>query len=223
MRVLIADDHPILLSGITAALEGSAYTIAGIADNGADVLDLVPKVQPDILVMDVSMPHRSGLEVLRTLRGAGDKRKIILLTGALELGEGSQAVELGVDGILLKENGSADLLKCLDAVAKGERWIDRDLLQELSGQKTNGDGRLKLLTPREESVAALVARGLPNKALATQLGLSEGTVKVHLSRIYDKLGVSSRTELALVIRESSGPIAGTMVGPERRARPQPRR
>ena len=222
MRVLIADDHPILLSGITAALEGSAYTIAGIADNGADVLDLVPKLQPDILLMDLSMPRRSGLEVLRTLRRAGDKRKIILLTGSLELGEGAQAVELGVNGILLKENGSADLIKCLDAVAKGERWIDRDLLQELRGQKTNG-GRLKLLTPREESVAALVARGLPNKALATQLGLSEGTVKVHLSRIYDKLGVSSRTQLALAIRQDSGPTGPVRVAPERRARPQPRR
>ena len=223
MRILIADDHPILLSGITAALGNSIYTIVGTADNGADVLNLVPELQPDILLMDVSMPRRSGLEVLRCLREAGDKRKIILLTGSLERNEGAQALELGVNGILLKENGSANLIKCLDAVARGERWIDRDLLQEISGKGKKDDDGLGMLTQREESVAALVARGHANKAISAQLGISEGTVKVHLSRIYDKLSVSSRTELALVMREGSGPPSRAMVGPERRARPQPRR
>lgn len=209
MRLLIADDHPLLTAGLRAALRDTSCEIVGSAPDGAALLELIPRLRPDIVLTDLRMPGLSGLDILRTLRSRGDGRKVVLLTGSLDPDQAREAIELGVNGIVLKENGCTDLLTCLNAVSRGERWIDREVMQQVLDASLAGareDRNLRSLTQREQTIARLVARGLSNKLIASQLGLTEGTVKVNLSRIYEKLAVTNRTELALLARDGSVPV-----------------
>lgn len=201
--VLIADDHPIVLSGIEAILRETRYSVTATATDGAEVLDLIPKADPDILVLDVQMPKLTGLEVVRTIRGRGDARPVILLTASLADRRLLEALELGVQGIVLKEGAQHLLVRSLDEVSAGRRWIEPSLLQQALDLKMGPGprGGLATLTARERAVAELVAEGRRNRDIAAELGIAEGTVKIHLHRIYEKLGVGNRTELALFVRD----------------------
>lgn len=204
-RLLIADDHPLVLSGIENVLRDSGFEIVGLVDNGNAVLDCIATTRPDILLLDVNMPGRSGLDVLRTLRSRGDMRPVVLLTASLRDGDLVEALQLGVNGFMLKDGAAALLVTCLNQVRNGQRWIERSLLERgleltLNGQVDGQDG-LSPLTPRERAIAHLVAKGMRNKEVAQELGLTEGTVKVWLHRIYEKLGISNRTELAILTHE----------------------
>jgi two-component system nitrate/nitrite response regulator NarP len=201
-RVLIADDHPFILAGLNAILRGTDYQVVGMVPDGAAALEALAKLRPDILILDVSMPIQSGLDVLRTLRARGDDRPIVLLTAGINDQPLLEALKLGVQGIVLKDGAQALLLTCLDAVRKGGRWIDQALLQralDVSMQGGTADPMITL-SPREKAIAALVARGLRNREIGAQLGMTEGTVKVYLHRVYEKLGVGSRTELAILAK-----------------------
>jgi two-component system nitrate/nitrite response regulator NarP len=205
-RVLIADDHPIMLSGIEAILRDSEYRVVATASNGADALAALPEARPDIMILDVRMPERGGIDVLRTLRSRGDQRPVVLLTADLDDDQLLEAIGLGVSGILLKDGAQNLLLTCLGEVRRGGRWIEKSLLEralEIKMKPEASPDGLGALSPREKAVAALVARGLRNRDVAAELGLSEGTVKVYLYRIYEKLGVSNRTELALYARDQA--------------------
>ena len=133
--------------------------------------------------------------MLRQLRGAGDKRPVIILTAAIDNFALHEATSLGVDGIVMKNNDPALLLDCLAVVGAGGRWIDSEL--EGRAAELGKRGPYAALTPRERQLAALVAQGLRNREIAARLGITEGTVKVYLHGLYDKLGVASRTELAI--------------------------
>jgi two-component system nitrate/nitrite response regulator NarP len=202
-RVLIADDHPFILAGLESILRDGDYRIVGTASRGDTALDALPTLRPDILILDVNMPGRSGVEVLRTLRSRGDNRPVILLTAHVEDKVLLEVLALGVQGFLLKDGAQSRLLECLDAVAQGGRWIEQSLLQRALDLSIHGGGSSPFdgLTEREKAIAALVAQGLRNKEAASELGMTEGTVKVYLHRIYEKLGVGSRTELALLARD----------------------
>ena len=203
-KVLLADDHTFVLSGVRAVLQDSAYEVVAVARDGNAVLDGLQASAPDILVLDVNMPERDGVDVLRTLRASGDGRPVILLTASLSNDGLLEALELGVDGIVLKDGAEHLLLRCLDEVAAGNRWIEPALLERALDLKLN-DGRAKdglaSLTPRERAVARLVAQGSRNRDIAADLGITEGTVKVYLHKIYEKVGAANRTELALLARE----------------------
>jgi two-component system nitrate/nitrite response regulator NarP len=202
--VLLADDHPFILAGLEAVLRASDYQIVGMVSRGDDVLAQIPKLRPDILILDVEMPGRTGPEVLRTLRSRGDQRIVVLLTASLDDQLITEVLDLGVQGIVLKDGAQHSLLECLDTVRSGGRWVDQRVLQralEQSSGATNG-GALGKLSSRERGVVALVARGLRNKEIAAELGISEGTVKVNLHRIYMKLGINSRTELTILVKDS---------------------
>ena len=206
MRVLIADDHPVVISGIEAILRDTPYEVIGTARSGAQVLDALPQARPDLLLLDVRMPDQGGIDVLRTLRSRGDERPVVLLTASLTDQLLMDAIELGVQGIVLKEGAQHLLVRCLDDVKAGRRWIARELLQQALEMKMNegsgaSTGGLRSLTPRERAIAGLVAHGKRNREIAGELGISEGTVKIHLHRIYEKLGVSNRTELAVLARD----------------------
>lgn len=202
-RVLLADDHPIMLTGIQGILRESGYEVVAAVTTGSLVLDNLAATDPEICVFDVRMPELSGLDLLRLLRSRGDERPVVLLTANLEDGELVEAINLGVAGILLKESAQTLLVRCLDEVRGGGRWIDRLLLERAlaitarSGKV--GSSSAAALTAREAAVAELVSRGLRNREVAKELGLSEGTVKVYLYRIYEKLGINNRTELAIRI------------------------
>jgi two-component system nitrate/nitrite response regulator NarP len=203
--LLIADDHPIVIAGIKALLTGSDYQIVAVLSDGASVLEELPKARPDLLLLDLEMPQRSGLEVLRVLRSRGDMRPIVLLTGSIRSAAAIEAVQLGVNGVVLKDTAAESLLKCLDAVRSGGRWIDQSVLQHALtaalGDEPTGSGPFAALSKKERAVVSLVAQGLRNKEIAAELGVAEGTVKVHLHKIFDKVDVSSRFELALLAKE----------------------
>lgn len=199
-RVLIADDHPIILTGAEAMLRGTRFEVVAKLSNGAAVLAALDSQAPDILVLDVQMPERSGLDVLRTLRGRGDMRAVILLTAHIDAGAAAEAIALGVDGLVLKDTAPERLVDCLEAVEAGGRWIDPNLVREAATGEAALSGPsqpLSALSPRERSVAELVVKGMRNREIASTLGITEGTVKVHLYRVYEKLGVGSRTELLI--------------------------
>jgi two-component system nitrate/nitrite response regulator NarP len=203
-RLLIADDHPFIIAGLEAILRDSSYDIVAKACDGDAALALIEKVKADVLVLDVAMPGRSGIDILRQLRSKGDQRPVVLLTASLDDYGLLEALDLGVNGILLKEGAQDLLFECLDAVVRGRRWIQPALLdreQELRSGPS-GAGPMEVLAPRERAISGLVAQGLRNREVAHELSMTEGTVKVYLHRIYDKLGVTNRTELALFVREA---------------------
>lgn len=200
IRVMIADDHPIILSGAEALLRGSRFEVIAKLPDGAAVLAALAEFAPDILILDVQMPGCSGLDVLRTLRAKGDTRPIILLTAHIDNASAAEAIGLSVNGLVLKDTAPETLLTCLEAVSDGGRWIDEDLLQRAADIDAASDAdrsRLNSLTPRERAVAELVVQGMRNREVASALGIAEGTVKLHLYKVYEKLGVSSRTELVI--------------------------
>jgi two-component system nitrate/nitrite response regulator NarP len=207
IKVLLADDHPLVLSGIETVLRETRFKVVTTVDNGNAVLEALPQVEPEILIMDLRMPGRSGLDVLRTLRQRGDSRLIVILTAHVNDRDLVEALQLGVNGLLLKDSAPGLLLTCLEQISRGQRWIDKALLERgleltLSGNG-GGSGSLTSLTPRENAIARLIAKGMRNKEVASELELTEGTVKVWLHRIYEKLGVNNRTELALMVRDQN--------------------
>jgi two-component system nitrate/nitrite response regulator NarL len=203
-RILVADDHPIMLSGIEAVLRNTGYEVVATAADGTAVFDVLPDAAPDILILDVKMPGHGGVDILRSLRRDGDMRPIVLLTADLSDHALLEAVELGVNGIIMKEGAQGLLVTCLDHVANGRRWIDREVMDRALNLKVRGTERkgLAKLSNRERQISWLVAQGRRNRDIATELGITEGTVKVRLHKIYEKLGVGSRTELAILAMEA---------------------
>ena len=205
-RVLIADDDPLTISGIELLLSHSNFKVIASVQSGREVLDGLGTLRPDVLVLDIQMPERSGLDVLRTLRGRGDNRPVILLTGNIDDRCAKEAMDLGVNGLVIKARAPRDLLVCLDTVQQGRRWFDQEVMQramDLAHSPGAAKDPLEALSPRERNIAALVQRGLRNKEIAAELGLTEGTVKVHLHKIFEKLDLRSRTDLILMAEKSS--------------------
>ena len=203
-KVLIADDDPLTMAGITTLLDKTNFTVVATVNTGAGVLDALPGARPELLILDNDMPERSGLDVLRTLRSKGDDRPVVLLTSRLNDELAREAVKLSVNGIVIKSTAPRDLLVCLESVVQGRRWIDQEVMQRVMEQAMSPDAPrdpFDALSARERAVASLVQRGLRNKEVASELGLTEGTVKVHLHKVFDKLGIRGRTELILLAQE----------------------
>ncbi|MBO9624303.1 MAG: response regulator transcription factor [Sphingomonas sp.] len=206
-RVLVAEDDPLTLSGIEMLLDASNFKIVASARTGAAALDALAAARPDMLVLDVDMPERSGLDVLRTLRNRGDQRPVVLLTGSMNDQRAKEAMQLGVNGLVIKATAPRDLLVCLETVVQGRRWLDQEVMQRamelaMSPEAAARDP-LEKLSARERAIASLVQRGLRNREIAEELGLTEGTVKVHLHKIFEKLELRSRTELILLGKASN--------------------
>jgi two-component system nitrate/nitrite response regulator NarP len=202
--MLVAEDDPLTLAGIEILLDKTNFEIVAKVNSGAAALEILASARPDMLILDNSMPERTGLDVLRTLRNRGDNRPVILLTGSLNDLITKEAMQLGVNGIVIKSTAPRDLLVCLETVAQGRRWLDQEVMQRAMDLAMSPDlstDPLEGLSSRERAVAALVQRGLRNKEIADELGLTEGTVKVHLHKVFDKLGVRSRTDLILLAQE----------------------
>jgi two-component system, NarL family, nitrate/nitrite response regulator NarL len=202
--VLLADDHPLIFAGVTALLRNSSYEVVATAQNGDEVLNNLGSTRPDILILDMEMPGKSGLEVLRILRSKGDPRPVILLTAGLADAALLEAVELKVNGIVLKESAPAQLVQCLDSVRSGKRWIEADLLDRVLEDRSGGQegSTPQTLTPRERTIVSLVAKGCRNQEISEQLGISTGTVKGYLHELYQRLNIDNRTELAVWAQEN---------------------
>ena len=203
-RVLLADDHPMIRTALEVMLRDTDYEIIGIAATGADALREIERLQPDILLLDLQMPGGTGMDVLRAVRAGNRPLRVILLTAAIDDSSLLETKALGVQGIVLKNSDPAYLLDCLDRVRHGRSWTDPELAKRTKQlAKTRRAGGTSL-PPRERQLIAFVRKGLRNREIAEQLGVTEGTVKAYLHAVFDKLGVSSRTELAIRADEFLG-------------------
>lgn len=209
-RVLLADDHPMIRTAIEALLRDTSYQIVGMAGTGSATIEAVERLSPDILLLDLQMPGGSGIDVLRQLQNRSRKLKVILLTAAIDDLALIEARSLGVKGIVLKNSDPAYLLDCLDSVAAGRVWIEEELRSRSHHLSQRSVGRISL-APRERQLIGYVRTGMRNREIAQQLGVTEGTVKVYLHQVFDKLGVGNRTELAIRADEF---LAGVALSPE---------
>ena len=206
IRLVLADDHPIVLHGLQQlfARQGDFSVLAACPD-GASALDAVKAQRPDVLVLDLRMSPRNGLDVLRALAKERLQCRTVLLTAAITDEEVVEAMRLGAMGLVLKEASPDALLDCVRRVHRGEQWIERETVTQAFKAVLKREAAVShaeaTLTPRELEIVRMVAHGLRNKAIAERLSISEGTVKVHLHNIYEKLGVEGRMELLLLAQE----------------------
>jgi two-component system, NarL family, nitrate/nitrite response regulator NarL len=201
IRVLMADDHVIFRDGLRKLLEGQAdIKIMGEASNGDECLQMLTKLKPDILLLDLRMPGKDGLAVLEETNFDSLSTRIIVLTAAEDERDAVRAMRLGARGIVLKQSASDELVKSIHRVHAGEIWMDNRIMAEVMKAFAQESGQRRdkpLLSDREKEVVQLVAQGYRNKEVGEKLFISEQTVKNHLHNIFDKLGVSDRLELAL--------------------------
>jgi DNA-binding NarL/FixJ family response regulator len=205
IRLVIADDHPIVLSGLAGLLAGPEFKIVGKCSDGLQVVDIVAHEEPDILLLDIRMPGKSGLEILKEIGRRSLKTRVVLLTGSLTEDEAIEAMRNGVRGILLKEMVPRLLVECLRKVSAGEQWLEKASVGRAIDKLLKREEGLKevtaVLTQREMQLLHLAVTDASSKEIAERLFISEGTVKVHLHSIYSKLSVSGRAELRRVAKE----------------------
>ncbi len=199
MRIILADDHKIVREGLRWMLsDEDDVEIVGEADSGEALLKLVDRVDADIVLLDVRMPGMSGLDALEILSERVPDLKVIILSMHGEPAYVRRAVELGAAGYLLKSSDRDELLGALAAVAAGKAYIQGEVTETLMKTISGQEAGTSLLSPRETEILFLVSRGLENKQIATELGISEATVKTHLKGVFNRLDVSSRAEAAAV-------------------------
>src|SRR2546422_2779820 len=208
ISVVTADDHPLLLDAMENLfrLQKDIKVVARCLD-GDEAVKAVRRHKPDILVLDIRMPRKDGLGVLREMKKEKLPTRVVVLTAALDEEELADAIRLGVRGLVLKELAPQLIVQCIRKVHAGELWLEKHsvsrALEKLLKREAGRNEAVQLLTTREVEIAKQVAAGLRNLEIAKSLFISEGTVKMHLHHIYQKLGVDSRTQLSRYAREKS--------------------
>jgi NarL family two-component system response regulator LiaR len=203
IRILIVDDHAVVREGLRAFLGlQPGFEIAGEAEDGREALSQAEQLNPDVILMDLVMPNLDGVSAMRELHGRGARSRVIVLTSFLEDDRLLPALEAGAAGYLLKNAQPSELARAIRAAHAGEAVIDPTvaarLVDTLSDRPRAPAGREDQLTGREREVLGLIARGRSNKRIALELGISEKTVKAHVGHLLAKLGVSDRTQGALL-------------------------
>ena len=201
IQVMMADDHVMVREGVKALLEldGDIKVIAQ-ANDGAECLEVLEHVQPEVLLLDINMPKMDGLTVLETIKKTRPELKVIILTIHNEGDYLYNAYEKGADGYVLKDSGSDVLKRAIRVVKQGEQYIEPILmpkLRERLDNKNNPEKKEDKLSKREFEILKLVAVGMYNKEIADRLSISEKTVKNHMSSIFRKIKVSDRTQAAV--------------------------
>jgi DNA-binding NarL/FixJ family response regulator len=206
VSLVVADDHRIVLEGLVQLFRLEPdFRVLARCTNGEETLEAVRRHRPDVLVLDVRMPGKDGLAVLRDIVGDKLPTRVVLLTAALDEDGVVEAIRLGAWGLVMKEMAPGTLVQCVREVHAGERWLDnRSVVRALEkiARREAGVARVSgLVTPRELEIIRMISSGLRNKEIAARLSISEGTVKIHLHNIYEKLQLDGRLALLLYARE----------------------
>lgn len=207
IRIVIADDHALFRDGLRMVFQSEPdMQVVGEAADGQQTIDLLKNVEADVLLLDLNMPQIKGIDVLRSIAPLNDRLKVIVLTASIEKKQILECLRLGARGVVLKESAAELLLKCIRTVEGGEFWLGRESVTDIThafqsvspGRKYQPASQQPFgLTARERDIVASVVEGCSNREIAARYSLSEDTVKHHLTNIFDKLGVSSRLELAM--------------------------
>ena len=201
VKVILADDHVMIREGIKQLLEfDQKIEVVAQANDGVECLELLQNMDADILLLDINMPRKNGLDTLSEIRRSKKKIKVLMLTVHEEVEYLVKATDIGVDGYILKDSGSAELKQVIFAVLNGESYIQPNLIPELNSYLIHKDDdkiKLESLTKREVEVLVEVAKGNFNKDIAIHLNISERTVKNHMVSIFKKIEVADRTQAAV--------------------------
>jgi two-component system, NarL family, nitrate/nitrite response regulator NarL len=206
ISLVLADGHPLILRALEDLFHATkGFNVLAMSPDGEETLRAVRQHRPDVLVLDLRLRLRDGLAVLRAMRIEGLPTRVVVFTEELSSEEALELLRLDVGGVVLKEMAPGFLVQAIQKVHAGERWLERQsfgqavdkLMRRAAGERQAS----ALLTPRELEIARLVGCGFRNAAIAQRLKICEGTVKMHLHKIYEKLKISSRVELALYTQE----------------------
>ncbi len=207
IKIMITDDHKMIREGIKQLLElNEDISVVGMASDGNECLTMLKESDVDVLLLDINMPNKNGLETLKEIKESKLNVKVIILTVHNEADYLMSAVEIGANGYVLKDSGSAELVHAIKTVMEGESYIQPDMIPMLNSKmvvRNKDKEKIKELTKREMEVLILVSEGMFNKEIADKLHISERTVKNHISSIFRKIDVADRTQAAVfAIRNS---------------------
>lgn len=202
IQLMIADDHLIFREGLKSLIKSETNIhIIAEAENGTECLKKLEHLTPDLLILDICMPEKSGIEVLSELNKKEKRNmKILVLTASKDMVYYSKAYHLGIDGYLLKDTGFEELKKAIYMILSGEVYISPEIsasFEKVSNEIEENNKKIKTLTKRELEVLKNLTHGMYNKEIAIKLGISERTVKNHVSNIFKKISVADRTQAAL--------------------------
>jgi two-component system nitrate/nitrite response regulator NarL len=201
VSVVVADDHPAMLTAVTETLEGAGFAVVARAVDGRTAVEAIERERPDLAVVDVQMPHLNGIEVARTVSVASPDTAFVFYTAFGDRALLADALEVGARGFVLKEAPLQDLVRAVERVAGGDAYVDPVLAGILVGAPTAS--QVPTLTQREREVLRLLADGLANDAIGAELGISVETVRTHIRKAMDKLGADTRTHaVATALRQS---------------------
>ena len=199
IRVLLVDDHTLVRAGLERLLEQTGeIEVAAVADRGESAVELDAELEPDVILMDVSMPGLSGIETTSRIVANRADASVVMLTASADRAQVIAALDAGAVGYLMKDADPAALIDGVRAAANGDAPLDARAARALLDSRAH---RAPALTDRESEVLGLIAEGLSNKAIARRLGIKEKTVKAHLTRVFAELDVADRTQAALWAKE----------------------
>jgi len=202
VTLVAADPHPLSLLGLAQLLKSEPdLTLLDVCTNAAETMQAVRQHQPDLLVIDINLPDRGGLELVSELKHSSLEVKIVIFTTAMDEEQTIDALRFGVKGVMLKNMPAHLLVQCLQKVAAGGLWMEKESIGHAFEKMLHREAGMRrlatILTPRETEVMGCVATGLSNQQIAEKLIVSEGTVKIHVHNIYRKLGINNRVDLTL--------------------------
>jgi two-component system NarL family response regulator len=199
MKILVADDHSLFRDGLVSLLEAGGHEVVGQAGDGLEAVEQASTLQPELVLLDINMPRMSGLEALREIRDRMPEVKVVMLTVSEEDAHLVEAIRAGAAGYLLKHLNASEFLQMIKGVEHGQAAISQSMTGRLFNQIVHPSRSEEVgLSEREVEVLRLVAAGRSNREIATELSVSENTVKFHLRNILQRLGVSNRTEAVTV-------------------------
>ena len=201
VKVILADDHSMIREGIKQLLEITGeIEVIGEATDGLECLGLLKKVKADVLLLDINMPNMNGLQVLEKINKTQYDIKVLMLTVHNEIEYLIKAIDIGIDGYLLKDSGSDELKKAIFSIYNGEKYIQPELAPLLNQKLVENESdldKIHSLTKRELQILKLIAEGLFNKEIGDRLNISERTVKNHVFNLFKKIDAADRTQAAV--------------------------